>query len=87
MAVVELMPSKKLPRAPVTRIAKDETGMRISEDAKEQIRQAAEGFIRNLAKESSSHDFFRGKTIQSKDVEHILDDKRYKRLVPRSHEP
>lgn len=80
------MPSSELPRAPITRIAKDESGMRISAEAKEDLRRAAEDFIRNLAKESSSHDFFSGKTIESRDVKHILNDKRYKRLIPHSHE-
>lgn len=78
------MTASELPRAPITRIVKDETGLRVSEEAKNTILEATEEFVRNLAKESSSHDFFDDKkTIQNRDVVHILHDKRYKRMIPR----
>lgn len=77
------MTQSEIPRAPITRIVKEETGLRVSEDAKNTILAATEDFVRNLAKESSTHDFFNGKkTIQNRDVEFILNDKRYKRLIP-----
>lgn len=77
------MTESELPRATIVRIAKEETGLRISEDAKQHLLRATEDFIRNVARESSSHDFFDGKkTIQGRDVEFILNDKRYKRLIP-----
>lgn len=85
LALREKMAQSELPRAPITRIVKDETGLRVSEEAKNTILEATEQFIRNLAKESSSHTFFDGKkTIQNRDVVHILNDKRYKRMIPRA---
>lgn len=78
------MTDSELPRATIVRIAKDETGLRISEDAKQHLLEATENFIRNIAKESSRHEFFDDKkTIQGRDVRHILNDKRYKRMIPR----
>lgn len=82
--LAQKMTESELPRATIVRIAKDETGLRISEEAKEHLLEATEDFIRNVARESSSHDFFDDKkTIQGRDVRHILNDKRYKRLIPR----
>lgn len=82
-AVTENMADSELPKATIVRIAKDETDLRISEEAKQHLLQATEEFVRNLSKEASSHDFFDGKkTIQARDVSHILNDKRYKRLIP-----
>lgn len=77
------MAPSEIPRAPVTRIVKEETELRVSEEAKNTILAATEQFVRNLANESSTHEFFDGKkTIQNRDVEFILNDKRYKRMIP-----
>lgn len=77
------MTEKKLPKATIVRIAKQETGLRISKDAKNKLIAAGEQFIRNVAKEASQHDFFNDKkTIQGRDIDYILKDKRYKRLIP-----
>lgn len=77
------MDQSELPQAPVVRIAKEETGLRISEEAKIKLVVAAERFIQNVAKESSKHDFFDGrKTIQGRDIDYILNDKGYKRMIP-----
>lgn len=77
------MSKKTLPTATVTRIARDETGLRIGADAKKELVTATELFLRELATEASSHEFFDGKkTIQARDIEHIL-DKRYKRMIPK----
>ena len=77
------MDDSELPKAPVVRIAKDETGLRISEEAKDKLLAASERFIRNVAKEASRHDFFDGrKTIQARDIDYILNDKGYKRMIP-----
>lgn len=77
------MTNSELPRATIVRIAKDETDLRISEEAKEYLIESTEDFIRNVARESSSHDFFEDRrTIQERDIRRILNDKRYKRLIP-----
>lgn len=77
------MTKKNLPKATIVRIAKQETGLRISKGAKNKLIAASERFIRNVAKEASQHDFFNDKkTIQGRDIDYILNDKRYKRLLP-----
>lgn len=77
------MTDSELPKAPIVRVAKNKTGLRVGEDAKNMLLAATEKFIENVAEESSSHEFFGDKrTLQGKDVRHILNEKRYKRMIP-----
>lgn len=49
------MTENNLPEATIVRIAKQETGLRISKGAKNKLIVASERFIRNVAKEASQH--------------------------------